>query len=294
MISHRIYFIFFLNFLAVTRLGASRLRIRQIEEILREHNRHRRDLALGVYGTTVSNMKKLTWSNALQRHASEILQCGTENSELSQNSLTVNFGQGVSIHEIINKWFREIQHLYPYEASCLDFSQCSNILTMINAEHQALGCSYKSCNGKNKLLCIYEGGAEYPPVYKPGVPCTKCSDEAAFCDNGLCVACDPSTEKCDCRKTCLRPLIGRGTLNNNTCTCSCSFGMGPNCDEECENKNMYEDWDICQELTDEECNSPFPEERDMFREFCPKKCGVCNSFPSSHIMSMLMKRSGTK
>lgn len=34
----------------------------------------------------------------------------------------------------------------------------------------------------------------------------------------------------DCRKTCLRPLIGRGTLNNNTCTCSCSFGMGPNCD----------------------------------------------------------------
>lgn len=34
----------------------------------------------------------------------------------------------------------------------------------------------------------------------------------------------------DCRKTCRRPLIGRGTLNNNTCTCSCSFGMGPNCD----------------------------------------------------------------
>lgn len=49
----------FFPFSAVTRLGASRLRIRQIEEILREHNRHRRDLALGVYGTTVSNMKKL-------------------------------------------------------------------------------------------------------------------------------------------------------------------------------------------------------------------------------------------
>lgn len=48
--------------------------------------------------------------------------------------------------------------------------------------------------------------------------------------------------------------------------------------EECENKNMYEDWDICQELTDEECNSPFPEERDMFREFCPKKCGVCSKY----------------
>lgn len=39
---------------------------------------------------------------------------------------------------------------------------------------------------------------------------------------------------------------------------------------------MYEDWDICQELTDEDCNSLFPEERDMFREFCPKKCGVCS------------------
>lgn len=49
----------FFPFSAVTRLGASRLRIRQIEEILREHNRHRRDLALGLYGTSVSNMKKL-------------------------------------------------------------------------------------------------------------------------------------------------------------------------------------------------------------------------------------------
>ena len=27
---------------------------------------------------------------------------------------------------------------------------------------------------------------EYPPVYKPGMPCTKCSDDAPFCDNGLC------------------------------------------------------------------------------------------------------------
>lgn len=50
---------FFFPFSALTRLGASRLRIRQIEEILREHNRHRRDLALGLYGTSISNMKKL-------------------------------------------------------------------------------------------------------------------------------------------------------------------------------------------------------------------------------------------
>lgn len=49
----------FFSFSAVTQLVASRLRIRQIEEILREHNRHRRDLALGLYGTSVSNMKKL-------------------------------------------------------------------------------------------------------------------------------------------------------------------------------------------------------------------------------------------
>lgn len=58
--------------------------------------------------------------------------------------------------------------------------------------------------------------------------------------------------------------------------------------EECENKNMYEDWDICQELTDEECNSPFPEERDMFREFCPKKCGVCSKY-STYIRRALFK-----
>lgn len=40
----------------------------------------------------------------------------------------------------------------------------------------------------NKVL-ISTCKAEYPPVYKPGVPCTKCSDEAAFCDNGLCGNC---------------------------------------------------------------------------------------------------------
>jgi hypothetical protein len=45
--------------------------------------------------------------------------------------------------------------------------------------------------------------------------------------------------------------------------------------EECKNQDMYEDWDICQELTDENCNSPYPEEREMFSEFCPQRCGVC-------------------
>ncbi|XP_022344454.1 uncharacterized protein LOC111137314 [Crassostrea virginica] len=293
MIQHRIYVIFFINFL-VTQLECSRLRVRRIEEILQEHNRHRRDLALGLYGTKVSNMKKLTWSNALHRHASEILQCSTENSALFQNSLTVNFGHGASIHEIINDWFNQIQHLFPYEASCVESSPCSNILTMINAEHKSVGCSLKRCGGKVKLLCIYEGGVEYPPVYKPGMPCTKCSDDAPFCDNGLCVACDSSKEICDCKKTCYKPLIGQGTLNNNTCTCACSYGMGPNCDEECKNQNMYEDYDICQELTEDDCNSPFLEERQMFREFCPERCGVCKTIPSSQILSTLMRRSGIK
>ena len=41
---------------------------------------------------------------------------------------------------------------------------------------------------------------------------------------------------------------------------------------------MYEDYDICQELTEDDCNSPFLEERQMFREFCPERCGVCSEY----------------
>ncbi|XP_061162331.1 cysteine-rich secretory protein 2-like [Saccostrea echinata] len=294
MIQLRIYFILFFNILEVTQLRASRLRIRQIEEILQEHNRHRRNLAMGLYGTRVSNMRKLTWSKSLQRHTSEILQCSSENSDLFQNSLTVNIGKGASLSGIIHEWFREIQHLFPYEASCLESSPCSNILTMINAGHHSIGCSFKRCSGKIKLLCMYEGGAEYPPVYKPGTPCTKCDDDAAFCDDGLCVACNSTIERCDCRKTCSKPLIGQGTLDNSTCTCTCRYGLGPNCDEECKNQNMYENWDICQEVTDAECNSPYPEEREMFKEFCPLKCGACNIFPYSQILSTFMRRSRGK
>lgn len=36
----------------------------------------------------------------------------------------------------------------------------------------------------------------------------------------------------DCRKTCEKPGIGTGALDNTTCTCQCLYGKGPNCDGE--------------------------------------------------------------
>ncbi|XP_021364444.1 uncharacterized protein LOC110457472 [Mizuhopecten yessoensis] len=137
---------------------------------------------------------------------------------------------------------------------------------IINANYDRVGCSLKRCSSNRTLFgCLYRESTESfssYPLYRPGKACTKCEGDSSFCENGLC----------DCRKTCHKPFIGSGELNNTTCQCKCQFGMGPNCDEECHNPEQYQDWDICSLITQEECASPDSDERKLLEEFCPEQC----------------------
>ncbi|CAC5388952.1 unnamed protein product [Mytilus coruscus] len=142
---------------------------------------------------------------------------------------------------------------------------------LINSKQRKVGCSAITCPINNTesfvFMCQYEGGQDILSPYKSGQPCSKCTEEETFCDRGLC----------DCRKSCVKPGLGYGHLNSTTCTCNCEYGMGPNCDEPCQNPEQYLDYDICGAVTPENCLTDDQDERDMLAEFCPEQC-VCSKF----------------
>ncbi|KAK3103674.1 hypothetical protein FSP39_020914, partial [Pinctada imbricata] len=91
----------------------------------------------------------------------------------------------------------------------------------------------------------------------------------------------------DCRKTCAKPGIGIGQLNNDSCTCTCTYGLGPNCDEDCVNPQSYIDFDPCDYVQKSECLSGSEEERRMLAEFCPAKC-VCSMYCAFELTHCLL------
>lgn len=128
----------------------------------------------------------------------------------------------------------------------------------------------------------------------------------------------PSLPFPECKKTCSRGSEQLGILEEKTCHCLCTEGYGPNCDgktcqsikwlffrgclnipkhgksdswltiqiawiqsiaEECKNPEQYADFDICEGVTLEECNSSDEMTSQMLQEFCPEQC-VCGVRPA--------------
>ncbi|GFS05242.1 hypothetical protein ElyMa_004676300 [Elysia marginata] len=87
------------------------------------------------------------------------------------------------------------------------------------------------------------------------------------------VSCNASRDECECTKTCSRAYIGVGQLDASTCTCTCQYGGGPNCDQPCVNPTNLYGIDVCEGLTQEECQSP------DIAEFCPQQCS-CRPMPA--------------
>ena len=42
--------------------------------------------------------------------------------------------------------------------------------------------------------------------------------------------------------------------------------------EPCKNPEQYLDYDICSDITPEDCNDPEPEMKEMLEEFCQEQC----------------------
>lgn len=259
-----------------------------IDRILQTHNDFRRNFANGFYGSFAANMKKMEWSSDLQLQALISLDCAlavTPPSDSFNTHTNIGISSNGNITDIIRSWISESRYFIPQIESCINIQHCKKFLTMLHARHRTVGCAFTDrCRFRNThinlLVCKYGGSADaIVPFYKSGPPCTKCDGDASFCDRGLCVPCTLSDSQCDCRKTCNKHNIGVGTLNNRTCSCSCSYGLGPNCDEDCVNPEMYVDWDICFEITEEDCQF----DREILSEMCPVQC-ACRRHPNAVVM----------
>ncbi|XP_060069551.1 GLIPR1-like protein 1 [Ylistrum balloti] len=259
-----------------------------IDIILHTHNDFRRNFANGLYGSFAANMKKLDWSTDLQLEALLSLDCALAIAQpVGTFNTHTNIGMSAdgNITNIIRPWMLESQHFVPQFQTCINIQQCKRFLTMVHARHRTIGCAFTDrCQIRNihvnLLVCKYSGSEDaIVPFFKPGLPCTKCDEDNAFCEEGLCVPCTGTPSECDCRKTCRKHNIGYGILNSTTCTCACSYGLGPNCDEDCVNPEMYEDWDVCSEITEQDCQT----DRAILEEMCPAQC-ACRRHPNAVVI----------
>lgn len=263
----------------------------EIQKILRVHNSFRRHYAKRGLQNEIANMKLLVWDNILSLEAKEKVSCRQTFDEnlhhLSVKQTNVGLTFNGNITKVIGHWLREGQNFIPEFEMCLDFQACKNFLTIINAQLRRIGCAFKRNCGESQsrydvFMCIYEGNHEKQRLFSKGPVCTQCEDETPFCNDGLCDLCnEENPANCDCRKTCEKPGIGTGALDNTTCTCQCLYGKGPNCDEDCVNPKMYENWDFCELVTQEDCMS---EDQLILKEYCPATCD-CTRHPLAEMQS---------
>ncbi|XP_067652512.1 cysteine-rich secretory protein LCCL domain-containing 2-like isoform X1 [Haliotis asinina] len=259
----------------------------QREEILTLHNRFRHDIATGRQGANVSNMNELAWSQTLEQTAESLLTCSRNVVHNDDNFLMpmINYGRYrmLNITKILRFWHRESRHYVPEAADCIPWDSCNRYRAMVGADRERVGCSLRQCPRRQSqtvyvLMCLYEGGDPDSFKYKEGPACTRCGDALSFCHRDLCVACLHSQYRtCECRKTCFREGVGSGTLNRATCSCNCTYGLGPNCDEECRNPELYADYDYCATVSREDCSHP--DVGELLGQSCPEQC-VCRKHPS--------------
>nr|XP_022302442.1 uncharacterized protein LOC111110299 isoform X1 [Crassostrea virginica] len=258
----------------------------EIRKILRVHNTFRRNYAKRGLPSEIANMNLLVWDSLLSEEAKERVSCRQDHFDenlnyLSEKQINVGITRNGNLTKVIGQWLREGQHFLPEFEACLDIASCKNFLTIINAHLRRMGCAIQRNCGQNHLtydvfMCIYEGSHERQNLFSKGPTCTKCEGQTSFCNEGLCDTCTgENAANCDCRKTCERPGIGTGALDNTTCTCQCLYGKGPNCDEDCVNPQMYENWDICELITKEDCVS---DDQMILKEYCPATCD-CTRHP---------------
>ncbi|XP_072013356.1 cysteine-rich venom protein-like [Amphiura filiformis] len=190
---------------------------------------------------------------------------------------TIAYTHNRNIKHMIQSWFIQKKNYKFHERICKDGKSCDNFLQLAWAEADRVGCSYNAaCTHQGKrvkfLVCLYNVPIiEGEDPYKVGRACTKCPSSTGFCEDGLCVpTCRGSTGKfCACKKRCHHHGIGKGKLNKDQCSCTCLTGMGPDCEEECQNPMYYEDWDICaDDNTEESCK----ENQEWQKTWCPANC----------------------
>ncbi|XP_071957458.1 uncharacterized protein [Antedon mediterranea] len=287
---------------------------RQNQQILNTLNSLRRKAASKVAeGVTASNMKMLHWDKALEEEATLLTSCdhllNEEESEMSffdfsssgsstsfreewewidtaasQGVLSIRNTAALTLDEMFSEVFEEGDNFNFFTRRCQKGSNCSRFLQLAWADADKVGCSINSkCHSDENvhyLNCVFNIEAKsLDEPFAVGPVCSRCPESASFCDAGLCVSsCGFNrADTCYCPKTCVHTGIGLGILDKTRCTCECSYGTGTDCQDVCENVQIYENFDYCAEInTKEHCKN------DKFLQllFCKENCDYgCKKSP---------------
>ncbi|XP_033126073.1 cysteine-rich venom protein VAR10-like [Anneissia japonica] len=285
---------------------------RQNQQILNTINSLRRIAASKVgEGVTASNMKKLKWDSILEEEAKLLTSCeqllNNDESEASFMELTssstslfevwewvdaaatrgvlsIKNTVATTMDEMFSEVFSEGDNFNFFTRRCNKGLNCSRYLQLTWADADQVGCSINSkCHydaNVHYLSCVFNIEAKVlEEPFRIGTECSRCPDSAPFCEAGLCVSsCEQSKDStCFCPKTCVHKGIGSGVLDKTSCTCECTYGTGTDCQDVCENIQLYENYDYCAEInTEEHC------ENDKFLQllFCKENCDYgCKKSP---------------
>ncbi|ELU10213.1 hypothetical protein CAPTEDRAFT_215312 [Capitella teleta] len=259
----------------------------------------------------VADMKMMVWDPKLARIATKLTSsCNVEASmsQLGLDGSANGFGNGFDnglggygvntkaaptgsmVLGMISEWIMQYSYYSTDFHMCLPGHKCDAFMQMAASKNDRLGCSLITNCGNNQILtCVYSPGVSIGDVlYQIGQHMHKyltmfcrlalvylLDHSASLLIFHVSATCNPSTQTCDCKKTCAIGTRMLGVLDRGACACFCTSGFGPNCDEECKNPEQYLDYDICAFVTDEECSTQDQEMAQMLREFCPEQC-VCN------------------
>lgn len=160
----------------------------------------------------------------------------------------------LNMTNVVQSWWNERQYWNYTTATCQPNQVCGHFTQLTWSTTTAVGCGYYNCpsvyvpGGTNVtngvfVVCDYSPAGNVVGVqpFTIGAACSNCASvtrklpgtRGYTCNNGLCSACDPTTDAtCQCGPA--DSCSGVGTWQTSTCTCQCSPGYyGTSCQNAC-------------------------------------------------------------
>ncbi|XP_071959659.1 cysteine-rich venom protein-like [Antedon mediterranea] len=222
------------------------------DEIVHSHNEYRKHAK-----PKAGDMRRLVWDDEVANMAEYwVSTCPTDH-----NPNRNNYGENIAFSTVpfegdmlligIDRWYDEVKDYKYKEGACTGV--CGHYTQVEDARSLKVGCARNldpCVNNKYPyvFVCNYDpaGNMVGEKPYSVGKPCSRCHDDAKYCDaDGFCSDCTPGSGDCECKRIC----ANGGTLNEEDCSCTCDTSSGywgSLCTDKCENSascDQYLTWD---------------------------------------------------
>ncbi|XP_033119763.1 cysteine-rich venom protein TEL1-like isoform X2 [Anneissia japonica] len=237
--------------------------------IVSTHNSYRKNVS-----PPAADMTELEWSDEV----AGVAEAWSAKCIMSHNPNRNGYGEnmamstkpyrGGELRKAVKAWYREFKN-YNYTTGGCE-GVCGHYTQVVDTRSVKIGCATNRapCSGPSfpyRLFCNYSpaGNFNNQKPYQTGKKCTRCPDNAKYCNNGFC----------ECKRKC----ANGGELQRDSCTCICNDKKGfygPFCADSCINNapcTPYLTWDksvVCA--------------KQYFIDQCPLKCNSdCKNAKSS-------------